>query len=167
MLRNNYVDNKIFYPTTLTNINYLDVIVTIFLYEEYGMFKYGLESSSFGNTIGKIIHADITEEIVGFINEMNRDNFRLKDCVGMKMNTIRDMNLNLKMNSPMIPKSRSSLKKFAIGYHFGIDNMECNFNKKNQSGNNCVQCSRLLNISLNNKIEDFLEKFTIFTYNNN
>jgi hypothetical protein len=159
MLRNNYTDNKITYPRTISNINYLDVIITIFLYEEFGMFKYGLESSSFGNTIGKIIHSDLTEELVKYISEVNRES-------SLKMKDINFSRGNLFANSPVIPKTKSSFKKFAIGFDMPYDNHQDHLNMKNSSGVNCSQCSRMLNMSLNHKMEDFLEKLTIFTYNN-
>ena len=153
MLRKNYNAEKIYYPRTITNINYLDVIVTIFLYEELGMFKYGLESSSFGNTIGKIIHTDLTDEMVSCVNELNKESVKIKE--GKCLRTLNG-------NSPFIPKTKSSFKKFAIGFDLTDDYLEENL--KNLK--NCAQCERMLNIGLNSKLEDFLEKLTIFTYNN-
>jgi len=158
MLRNNYSDKKITYPRTITNINYLDVILTIFLYEEFGVFKYGLESSSFGNTIGKIIHSNPTDELVNFINELNRES-----SLKIKENNMAQRNLFI--NSPLIPKTKSSFKKFAIGYDILYDNQQDEMTKY-ISGSNCSQCNRMLKMSLNSKLEDFLEKLTIFTYNN-
>jgi len=153
MLRKNYNSDKIYYPRTITNINYLDVIVTIFLYEELGMFKYGLESSSFGNSIGKIIHSDITDEMVNSINELNKEKIKIKE--GKTLRTLSG-------NSPFVPKAKSSFKKFAIGFDLTDDYLEENF----KNPNNCALCERMLNMSLNSKLEDFLEKLTIFTYNN-
>jgi hypothetical protein len=163
MLRNNYNDEKILFPRTIANINYLDVILTIFFYEEFATFKYGLEASSFGNIIPKIMHENIAEQFESFVN-MSMTN---KDLV-------------LQPNkSAIVPqtKTRNSLKKFVIdesldssiykkGENYNRNNIDINNINNSTNTTDCFCCNRMLKLNLNKKMEEFIEKLTIFTYNN-
>ena len=142
MLRCNYDNKTILYPKTIENLNYLDVILTIFIFEEFGVFKYGLECSSFGNIIPKIINYDFSNNFIKTINELK--NLKSKE---------------MSENKTHIPKTRSSLRKIFIS-----ENQYSNFDKKKEL--DCLQCTKFLKIGSSEKIEDFLEKLTIFTYNN-
>jgi hypothetical protein len=145
MLRRNYNGEKIVFPKTIVNLNYLDVILAIFFYEEYSVLNYGLEASSFGNLIPKIIYSCYSEEFSSCVNEFKNQS---------------KANEDLTKKTP-VPVAKSSLKKISLNE---INNNIQNLMKKKEEG--CGQCSRHLKLSLNEKIEDFMDKLTVFTYNN-
>jgi hypothetical protein len=139
IMQSNYNGDELIYPKTISNVNYLDVIMSIFYYEELSVFKYGLESSSFGNIVGKIFLSNYTNEFVNLINEIA---------------------VNNKEKSMLVPKTKTKTRITTNG-HYSSD-----FIVKKDECKRCPQCSRFLELDATVKIEDFLEKFTIFVYNN-
>lgn len=145
MLRRNYNADKITFPKTIVNLSYLDVILAIFFYEEYSVLNYGLEASSFGNLIPKIIYSSYSEEFSSCINEIKSMSKESEDFC----------------KKTPVPIAKSSLKKISLNE---INNNIHNLMKKKEEG--CAQCSKYLKMSLNEKLEDFIDKLTVFTYNN-
>lgn len=148
MLRNTYAEQKIIFPKTIANMNYLDVIITIFFYEELAIFRYGLESSSFGNLVPKILNHNYLHEFTACINEFLK--LREKD--------------KEKENKTPIPKTRSSLRKIFVSEKKKEGSV---YDYKSQDTfQTCSQCYRMVKVGASEKVDEFLEKLTIFTYNN-
>jgi hypothetical protein len=142
MLRTNLKNEKIHIPKTISNLNYTDVVIAIFYYEEYSVFKYGLDCSSFGNLIPKILYQINSKEFVDCVNEL-------------KFNAKSESD-----KTTPIPKAKNSLKKIMLE-DFGVNSHIYRENDKS-----CFQCNRMLKLKNNEKLEDFIEKLTVFTYNN-
>jgi hypothetical protein len=145
IMRSNYNNEEIVYPKTISNVNYLDVFLSILYYEESSMFKYGLESSCFGNTVGKIFLSNYTNKFVNIINDIAVNN-KIKNSIAIQ---------------PGIPRTKTKTRVTTIGNDLSED-----YGLKKDECKKCPQCSRFLELDITDKIEDFLEKFTIFVYNN-
>ena len=142
MLRSKFKEEKINIPKTIANLNYLDVIIAIFFFEEFCVFKYGMDSSSFGNLIPKILYQNSSKEFLQFANEF-----------------AKTPKIESGKKTP-IPKAKNSLKKILLEDYSGNTHF---YREKEKS---CYQCNKMLNLSVIDKIEDFIEKLTVFTYNN-
>ena len=155
MLRFSESNKIIEIPHSISNVNYLDVFLTIFLYEEFIITKYGLDTSSFGINIPRLLFKDYSVQF--------------NDLINISLNKIEENikknNFNKQNENKSIPKTRSSIRQTGIT----ADNLiEFNINKNlNYSDNkNCMQCEKILSIPENEIMDDFLEKLTNFTYNN-
>ena len=84
MLRFHYENKKISLPITISNINYIDAIYSILLYEHISQFKYGLENKIMSNITESLLFQDynqIIDEIMNnvMIEEQNNNNTKMKN----------------------------------------------------------------------------------------
>jgi len=138
-------------PHSISNVNYLDVILTIFLYEENIITKYGIETSSFGLNIPRLLNKNYSSELIRIMNiSLNNNKEKIKG---------NNENYYTKENK-LIPNSRTPNKKIGIYENTG------NIDEKIIDHSKCIQCEEMLCMNENEILDDFLEKFTNFTYNN-
>lgn len=137
-MRQNFNDNKINATRTISNINYLDVILTVIFYEESCLFKYGIENSSLGNSSAKLIINDYT--------------FKIKNSI---------LNYKDKTTATKIINSKTQ-KRVKVELEF----LEDDFKSKSYKDNECYNCDQSLNLIDNVEIEEFIDKFSNFINNN-
>lgn len=128
----------------------MDIFFTIFIYEENIITKYGLEASSFGLNIPRILMKNYSNDF----NEI------MNFCLTQPKDELKFINNNIKENK-MIPTSRTPLKKVGL-----VENKNDIVNIKQEANNKCMQCEEILCLNENEIMDDFLEKLTNFTYNN-
>lgn len=151
ILRENEYNKTIEIPHSISNVNYLDIFLTIFLYEENIITKYGLETSSFGLNIPRLLMKNYSSD---FINIMNIS-------LNQKKEEPKIPNINNIKDNKLIPTSRTPLNKVGI-----LEN-DINICEKVPGVNHkCVQCEEILCLNENEIMDDLLEKLTNFTYNN-
>lgn len=138
-LRCHQQDKTIPFSRTVNNLNYVDVVLTIFYFEELSVFKYGIESSSFGTIIPKIMLYNYSEDFVHLINTLKS----MANFFPKKNQMIQE--------ESFIPltKNKNSLKKISLN--------ESN-NRNNEENKNCSECNYLLSLKTNFSLEEFLEK---------
>src|SRR5690606_31734917 len=141
IMRSHYNKENITYPKTITNVNYLDIFLSILYYEELSVLKYGIGSSSFGATIGKLFLSEYAEDFTTLINEISKKN--------------SSSLLN------QIPPKKTKMKVNTL-----VDDISADFNLKKEECKKCQLCSKFLEMNVTDKIEDFIEKLSIFVYNN-
>ena len=88
MLRFHYENKKISLPITISNINYIDAIYSILLYEHISQFKYGLENKIMSNITESLLFQDynqIIDEIMNnvMIEEQNNNNTKMKNWISL------------------------------------------------------------------------------------
>ena len=130
ILRNNYFNNKIIFPCTINNLNYIDVIFAIIIFEENTILKYGIENNNFHYLIKNILFFDYKNLIE------NIENFLDKKIYFNNNNN----------NNIFMPKSKV-LNKNKIDFN---ENNE-NFNEK------CEFCKEIENL---NEGKEILHEFT-------
>lgn len=150
ILQANEYNRIIEIPYSISNVNYLDIFLTIFLYEENIITKYGLETSSFGLNIPRLLMKDYSSDLINIINV----------SLNQPKEVIKNINNKNIQENKMIPSARTPLKK--VGLQENI-NVVC---QKPYVNNKCLQCEEILCLNENEIMDDFLEKLTNFTYNN-
>lgn len=150
ILRANEYNKVLDIPHSISNINYLDIFLTIFIYEENIITKYGLESSSFGINIPRLLMKNYSNDFIDIMNV----------CLKQPKEDIKIQN-NIVKENKMIPNSRTPLKRVGLNENnYNIPGYEQEANHK------CIQCEEILCLNDNEIMDDFLEKLTNFTYNN-
>ena len=134
ILRNNYFNNKIIFPCTINNLNYIDVIFAIIIFEENTILKYGIENNNFHYLIKNILFFDYKNLIE------NIENFLDKKIYFNNNNN----------NNIFMPKSKV-LNKNKIDFNENNENFNENFNEK------CEFCKEIENL---NEGKEILHEFT-------
>ena len=70
MLRFHYENKKISLPITISNINYIDAIYSILIYEHISQFKYGLENKIMSNITESLLFQDYNQIIDEIMNNV-------------------------------------------------------------------------------------------------
>ena len=142
MLRNNYFNNKIIFPCTINNLNFIDVILAIIIFEENTILKYGIENNNFHYLIKNILFFDYKNLIENIENFLDKKNFYFN---------------NNNNNNIFLPKSKV-LNKNKIDFK---DNNE-NLNEK------CEFCKEIENLNEGKEIlHEFTKKLSDFITINN
>ena len=147
MLRCLYEQRKIVLSSMLSNINYIDSIFAIILYEEVCGYKYGFETKSFNSITDKIILRDYNEEINTILNNVQK--------------IVKTKSHDDKVNMKGIPKSKTIKKMNFLDDN--IDNFETNniSNTKEQ----CSLCKEIDNIKGGKDLLcELIDRLNNFTY---
>ena len=145
MLRNNYVNNKIIFPCTINNLNFIDVFLSIIIFEENTILKYGIENNNFHYLIKNILFYDYKNLIENIEKFLDKNNFN-------------EENIN---NNIFMPKSKV-LNKNQINFNENF--IENNINKKEY----CEFCKEIENINEGKEIlHEFTKKLSDFIIINN
>ena len=168
MLRFHYENKKISLPITISNINYIDSIYSILIYEHISQFKYGLENKIMSNLTEALLFQDynqIIDEIMNnvMLEEQNK-NARVK-------NQKVDFNLSKNKRNDFfddynIPSKSINHKQIKLGNDpFNEDSFfeEKNIEKKNEieGCKLCVQINKL-NIEHKKYLIEYLNKLNEF-----
>ena len=168
MLRFHYENKKISLPITISNINYIDSIYSILIYEHISQFKYGLENKIMSNLTEALLFQDynqIIDEIMNnvMLEEQNK-NARVK-------NQKVDFNLSKNKRNDFfddynIPSKSINHKQIKLGNDpFNEDSFfeQKNIEKKNEieGCKLCVQINKL-NIEHKKYLIEYLNKLNEF-----
>ena len=70
MLRFHYENKKISLPITISNINYIDALYSILIYEHISKYKYGLENKIMSNITESLLFQDYNKIIDEVMNNI-------------------------------------------------------------------------------------------------
>ena len=142
MLRNNYFNNKIIFPCTINNLNFIDVFFAIIIFEENTILKYGIENNNFHYLIKNILFFDYKNLIENIENFLDKKNFYFN---------------NNNNNNIFLPKSKV------------LNKNKIDFNENNEKNDKkCEFCKEIENLNEGKEIlHEFTKKLSDFIIINN
>ena len=166
MLRFHYENKKISLPITIFNINYIDALLSILIYEHISQYKYGLENKLMANITESLLFQDynlIIDEIMNNIMIEEQKNITVK-------NKKLDFNLSkekFELFFDDVPSKSLNNKRIKLDDNLLNDN--CFFNDKNIKRNkndieDCKLCTQInrLNVDYKKYLIDYLNKLNEF-----
>ena len=161
MLRFHYEKKKISIPITISNINYIDALYSILIYEHISQFKYGIEKKIMANITESLIFQDynlIIDEIMNNImleeqntvikNKINNNNIFRDDIPSKSLN-----NKRIKLDDNVFNTNNDN-------------NMILNMNvmKESRTDIGCKLCKQInkLNVEHKKYLLDYLNKLNEF-----
>ena len=167
MLRFHYENKKISLPITISNINYIDSIYSILIYEHISQFKYGLENKIMSNLTEALLFQDYNQIIDEIMNNVMLEEQNMNARV---KNQKVDFNLSKNKRNDFfdecIPSKSINHKQIKLGHDpFNEDSFfeEKNIEKKNEieGCKLCVQINKL-NIEHKKYLIEYLNKLNEF-----
>ena len=168
MLRFHYENKKISLPITISNINYIDSIYSILIYEHISQFKYGLENKIMSNLTEALLFQDYNQIIDEIMNNVMLEEQNMNTRV---KNQKVDFNLSKNKRNDFfddynIPSKSINHKQIKLGNDpFNEDSFfeEKNIEKKNEieGCKLCVQINKL-NIEHKKYLIEYLNKLNEF-----
>ena len=167
MLRFHYENKKISLPITISNINYIDAIYSILIYEHISQFKYGLENKIMSNLTEALLFQDYNQIIDEIMNNVMLEEQNMNARV---KNQKVDFNLSKNKRNDFfdecIPSKSINHKQIKLGHDpFNEDSFfeEKNIEKKNEieGCKLCVQINKL-NIEHKKYLIEYLNKLNEF-----
>jgi hypothetical protein len=168
MLRFHYENKKISLPITISNINYIDAIYSILLYEHISQFKYGLENKIMSNITESLLFQDynqIIDEIMNnvMLEEQNNNNTKMKN---EKLDFTLSKEKRKDFFDDYIPSKSINHKQIKLDNNPFNENSffeDKKINKKNEieGCKLCVQINKL-NIEHKKYLIDYLNKLNEF-----
>ena len=170
MLRFHYENKKISLPITISNINYIDAIYSILIYEHISQFKYGLESKIMSNITEALIFQDYNQVIDIVMNNImlaEQNNFATKNSkIKFDFNLSKEK-CEFNFNDDYIPSKSINNKRIKLDNN--IFNNEDFFSEKKINKNNneaegwklCLQINKL-NVEHKKYLIDYLNKLNEF-----
>jgi len=168
MLRFHYENKKISLPITISNINYIDALNSILIYEHISQYKYGLESKIMSNITESLLFQDynkIIDEVMNNIMLQEQNNIPVK-------NNKLDMNFNLSkekieyFGDDCIPSKSINNKRIKLDNNTLNDNsfFEGKMLTKKNDIEECKLCSQINNLNVEHKkfLIDYLNKLNEF-----
>ena len=166
MLRFHHENKKISLPITIFNINYIDALLSILIYEHISQYKYGLENKLMANITESLLFQDynlIIDEIMNNIMIEEQKNITVK-------NKKLDFNLSkekFELFFDDVPSKSLNNKRIKLDDNLLNDN--CFFNDKNIKRNkddieDCKLCTQInrLNVDYKKYLIDYLNKLNEF-----
>ena len=175
MLRFHYENKMIPLPVTISNINYIDAIYSILLYEHISQYKYGLESKIMTNITESLLFQDYNQIIDEIMN-----NIMIEKQKGFNTKNKR---IDFCLNNEYIPSKSINNKRIKLDNNNGGNNNIFNFNEYNESsslindnmklfnGNKnmednigCKLCEQINKLNIDHKkfLTDYLNKLNEF-----
>jgi hypothetical protein len=175
MLRFHYENKMIPLPVTISNINYIDAIYSILLYEHISQYKYGLESKIMTNITESLLFQDYNQIIDEIMN-----NIMIEKQKGFNTKNKR---IDFCLNNEYIPSKSINNKRIKLDNNNGGNNNIFNFNEYNESsslfndnmklfnGNKnmeenigCKLCDQINKLNIEHKkfLTDYLNKLNEF-----
>ena len=168
MLRFHYQNKKISLPITISNINYIDSIYSILIYEHISQFKYGLENKIMSNLTEALLFQDYNQIIDEIMNNVMLEEQNMNTRV---KNQKVDFNLSKNKRNDFfddynIPSKSINHKQIKLGNDpFNEDSFfeQKNIEKKNEieGCKLCVQINKL-NIEHKKYLIEYLNKLNEF-----
>ena len=168
MLRFHYENKKISLPITISNINYIDSIYSILIYEHISQFKYGLENKIMSNLTEALLFQDYNQIIDEIMNNVMLEEQNMNTRV---KNQKVDFNLSKNKRNDFfddynIPSKSINHKQIKLGNDpFNEDSFfeQKNIEKKNEieGCKLCVQINKL-NIEHKKYLIEYLNKLNEF-----
>ena len=168
MLRFHYENKKISLPITISNINYIDSIYSILIYEHISQFKYGLENKIMSNLTEALLFQDYNQIIDEIMNNVMLEEQNMNARV---KNQKVDFNLSKNKRNDFfddynIPSKSINHKQIKLGNDpFNEDSFfeQKNIEKKNEieGCKLCVQINKL-NIEHKKYLIEYLNKLNEF-----
>ena len=170
MLRFHYENKKISLPITISNINYIDAIYSILIYEHISQFKYGLESKIMSNITEALIFQDYNQVIDIIMNNImlaEQNNFATKNSkIKFDFNLSKEK-CEFNFNDDYIPSKSINNKRIKLDNNlFNNDDFfsEKKINKNNNEIEGCKLCLQInkLNVEHKKYLIDYLNKLNEF-----
>jgi hypothetical protein len=167
MLRFHYENKKISLPITISNINYIDSIYSILIYEHISQFKYGLENKIMSNLTEALLFQDYNQIIDEIMNNVMLEEQNMNARV---KNQKVDFNLSKNKRNDFfdecIPSKSINHKQIKLGHEpFNEDSFfeEKNIEKKNEI-EGCKLCVQINKINIEHKkyLIEYLNKLNEF-----
>ena len=168
MLRFHYENKKISLPITISNINYIDAIYSILIYEHISQFKYGLENKIMSNLTEALLFQDYNQIIDEIMNNVMLEEQNMNARV---KNQKVDFNLSKNKRNDFfddynIPSKSINHKQIKLGNDpFNEDSFfeEKNIEKKNEI-EGCKLCVQINKLNIENKkyLIEYLNKLNEF-----
>ena len=168
MLRFHYENKKISLPITISNINYIDALYSILIYEHISQYKYGLENKIMSNITEYVLFQDynqIIDEVMNNIMLQEQNNIPVKNKL--------DLNLDLSKEKKEFFEDDCIPSKSINNKRIKLDNNIFNNNsffddkkliKKNNEMEECKLCAQINNLNVEHKkyLIDYLNKLNEF-----
>jgi len=170
MLRFHYENKKISLPITISNINYIDAIYSILIYEHISQFKYGLESKIMSNITEALIFQDYNQVIDIVMNNImlaEQNNFATKNSkIKFDFNLSKEK-CEFNFNDNYIPSKSINNKRIKLDNTlFNNEDFfsEKKINKNNNEMEGCKLCLQInkLNVEHKKNLIDYLNKLNEF-----
>ena len=172
MLRFHYENKKLSLPITISNINYIDALYSILLYEHISQYKYGSESKIMSNITENLLFQDYNQIIDEIINNIMLEEQK-KIPLGLNLSK-KNINNYYDNDNECIPECIPSIsinnKRIKLdnnNNNTSYDN--CFFNFKNKINNDntideCKLCAQINNLKVEHKkyLLDYLDKLNEF-----
>ena len=167
MLRFHYENKKISLPITISNINYIDSIYSILIYEHISQFKYGLENKIMSNLTEALLFQDYNQIIDEIMNNVMLEEQNMNARV---KNQKVDFNLSKNKRNDFfdecIPSKSINHKQIKLGHDpFNEDSFfeEKNIEKKNEI-EGCKLCVQINKLNFEHKkyLIEYLNKLNEF-----
>ena len=168
MLRFHYENKKLSLPITISNINYIDALYSILLYEHISQYKYGSESKIMSNITENLLFQDYNQIIDEIINNiMLEEQKKIPLGLNLSKKNINNYYDNDNDNE-CIPSISINNKRIKLdNNNTSYDN--CFFNFKNKINNDntideCKLCAQINNLKVEHKkyLLDYLDKLNEF-----
>ena len=171
MLRFHYENKKISLPITISNINYIDAIYSILIYEHISQFKYGLESKIMSNITEELIFQDYNQIIDIVMNNImlaeQNNNFATKNSKIKYDFNLSKEKCEFNFNDDYIPSKSINNKRIKLDNNIFNNNNICDdffsrkkINKNNNETEGCKLCLQInkLNVEHKKYLIDYLNK---------
>ena len=167
MLRFHYENKKISLPITISNINYIDALYSILIYEHISQYKYGSESKIMSNITENLLFQDYNQIIDEVINNIMLEEQK-KTPLGLNLSK-KNNNNEYYLDNEDIPSKSINNKRIKLDNNMTNDNCFFNFNNINNKKNNndineCKLCAQINNLNVEHKkyLLDYLDKLNEF-----
>ena len=167
MLRFHYENKKISLPITISNINYIDALYSILIYEHISQYKYGSESKIMSNITENLLFQDYNQIIDEVINNIMLEEQK-KTHLGLNISK-KNNNNEYYLDNEDIPSKSINNKRIKLDNNMTNDNCFFNFNNINNKKNNndineCKLCAQINNLNVEHKkyLLDYLDKLNEF-----
>ena len=172
MLRFHYENKKISLPITISNINYIDAIYSILIYEHISQFKYGLESKIMSNITEALIFQDYNQVIDIVMNNImlaEQNYFETKNSKIKYDFNLSKEKCDFNFNDDYIPSISINNKRIKLDNNIFNNNTDFFGEKKisnkiNNDIEGCKLCLQInkLNVEHKKYLIDYLNKLNEF-----
>ena len=168
MLRFHYEKKKISLPITISNINYIDALFSILIYEHISQYKYGLENKIMSNITESLLFQDynqVIDEVMNNIMLQEQNNIATKNN---KLDLNFDLNQEKKdfFGDNCIPSKSINNKRIKLDNNIFNENSFFDGKKINKNNNEieCKLCAQINNLNVEHKkyLIDYLDKLNEF-----
>ena len=127
-------------PITISNINYIDALYSILIYEHISQYKYGSESKIMSNITENLLFQDYNQIIDEVINNIMLEEQK-KTPLGLNISK-KNNNNEYYLDNEDIPSKSINNKRIKLDNNMTNDNRLVKFNdkKKNKNNNYIKEC---------------------------